>query len=191
MARSANLTADKVMDLAQDMIMERGWHAISFRDIADALGIKSASVHYYFKTKSDLGVAVVRRYAEARQHTLDDITSSGKSPDQKLKLFAGAFRDRLVGDRNCLSGVLGAERRGLPDEVAREVQAFFAGNLAWLEQVFREGKRDGVLTFPGTVTAQAEAYMALMEGTLILLSGGAAPRQFDRLLSATLASLTK
>ena len=54
-------TIDRLLDAAEDGMRLRGYHAVSFRELAMALGIKSASVHYYFRQKEDLGLALVAR----------------------------------------------------------------------------------------------------------------------------------
>jgi AcrR family transcriptional regulator len=57
-------TRQVIMDTAQAMVQAKGYNALSFRELAKAVGIKSASIHYYFPTKGDLGAALARRYTE-------------------------------------------------------------------------------------------------------------------------------
>ena len=56
--KALSKTLDKLMDAAENSVRMRGYHAVSFRDLADELGIKSSSVHHYFPRKEDLAVAV-------------------------------------------------------------------------------------------------------------------------------------
>ncbi|MEM7678447.1 MAG: TetR/AcrR family transcriptional regulator, partial [Myxococcota bacterium] len=53
---------DAILKAAEEMVRQGGYNAFSFRAIADVVGIKSSSVHYYFPTKEDLGVAVAKYY---------------------------------------------------------------------------------------------------------------------------------
>ena len=59
-----NERASQIIDSAIRMIRAGGYHSFSFRQIAAELGIKSASIHYHFPTKEDLGVALTKRYTE-------------------------------------------------------------------------------------------------------------------------------
>jgi len=52
---------NRILDEAQSMAQLHGFNGFSFRDIAASVGIKPASIHYYFQTKEQLGVALVRR----------------------------------------------------------------------------------------------------------------------------------
>jgi len=119
-------TVEKLLDATERRIRQNGYHAVSFRDLADELGIKSASVHYHFRRKEDLGKAVVERYSAKFFKALDS------APDP-LAAYCDVFEQALKRDEAiCLCGVLGAETRGLPDDVAAEVKRFFEANLAWL-----------------------------------------------------------
>lgn len=124
-------TSTQILDLAERAIRLRGYHAVSFRDLADELGIKSASIHYHFRHKEDLGLAVVDRYAERIKAAIG-AAAPNTWPDA-LASFCGVYRDALVkNDLQCLCGMLAAESRGLPDKVSERVSQFFQDNIAWL-----------------------------------------------------------
>ena len=63
---------EEILDVAEAMIRTRGYNAFSTRDVADAVGIKAASVHYYFPTKADIGAAVTERYTARFINELGD-----------------------------------------------------------------------------------------------------------------------
>ena len=63
-----NATKTKIMDTAEGFIVQGGYNAFSFRDIAEAVGIKSASVHYHYPTKADLVSAVMVRSPKPLQN---------------------------------------------------------------------------------------------------------------------------
>ena len=51
--------ATHILDVAQQLIQTRGYNAFSYADIASQVGIRTATIHYYFPTKADLGREVV------------------------------------------------------------------------------------------------------------------------------------
>ena len=55
---------DRILEAAEARLRSDGYGAVSFRDLANDVGVKSASVHYHFPRKEDLGVAVVKAYTE-------------------------------------------------------------------------------------------------------------------------------
>lgn len=133
---TTSLTAENIKDLAEGYIRSRGYNSFSFREIANDLGIKSASVHYHFPTKSDLAVAVAKRYNERFFEQLGDPQDSEMAPKDLLQRYIAAFRSALINDRKiCLCGALGAEAESLPEPVVQETRRFFQENLQWLATV--------------------------------------------------------
>ena len=55
---------NNILDVAERRMRMSGYNAVSFRDIAGEIGIKSASLHYHFPKKADLGLALVERYSD-------------------------------------------------------------------------------------------------------------------------------
>lgn len=157
-----NATAELILDAAEKRIRTGGYYAVSFRDLADDVSVKSASVHYHFPAKTDLGVALVKRY---RQRFFEDLdVRTGKAtPRQKLRAFVEAYRDVLdQGGTICLCGMLGAESGGLPDAVTRTVRAFFEANIAWIRAALEEG------SLSDTPKDDATLFVATLQGALIL-----------------------
>lgn len=129
--KSYSPKASEILDVAETQMRKGGFDAVSFRDLATAVGVKSASVHYHFPAKTDLGQAVVARYANRILDSLGDPTDK-RSLASKLKLLFGVYTKALhEGDAVCLCVQLGAEARYLPDDVNTEVVAFFDGLIGW------------------------------------------------------------
>lgn len=182
-------TAELVLDVAQSLVQTRGFNGFSFRDLAAAIGVKSASIHYHFPSKADLGVALVRRYRREFEEVLGDTAARHSSVPARLKAFVEIFRTSLEEDRLCLCGMLGAERDSLPPEVAAAVRDFFIFCEDWLALQMKQGRQDGALGFAGSPQVAALQLLALLEGGLIVARSLGDPARFDRLVSCFLRGL--
>ncbi|MBU2979340.1 TetR/AcrR family transcriptional regulator [Alteromonas sp. C1M14] len=124
---------EQLLKVAENKVRQGGYSNFSFREIANEVGIKSASVHYHFPTKADLGAALAHQYTDvflAALGNVDDIKARGENP---IDVYTAIFRGSLINeDKMCLCGLLGAQNESLPDKVQVEVKRFFAKNLAWL-----------------------------------------------------------
>ncbi len=130
-------SATKILDIAERRMRQTGYNAVSYRDIADEIGIKSASLHYHFPKKEELGVALVQRYTENFSAALLTISSEGKTPKQNIQAFAEIYSHELKQRRLvCLCAVLGAEAAGLPERINEKVNQFFIGNVEWLKDQY-------------------------------------------------------
>lgn len=150
--------SEEILDAAERMVRQGGYNAFSFRDIATAVGVKSASVHYHFPTKEALGTALAERYTQGFLGTLGDPLSF-PSPAVAIARYVDTVRQALLKDRMmCLCGMLGAEFSALPAPVQAETRAFFLKNTAWLEKAL------------GGPQARAHALhiIATVEGAMIL-----------------------
>ena len=54
-------TRERILDAALDLMSERGYGAVSVRDLADAVGIKGASLYKHFAGKREAFDALIAR----------------------------------------------------------------------------------------------------------------------------------
>ena len=157
-------SANRILDIAETRMRRTGYNAVSYRDIASEMGIKSASLHYHFPQKKDLGVALVKRYAANFNTRLSEKIKDTKPPQDKLNAFVELCRNALEDhELICLCAVLGAEAPGIPEEVTAEVRTFFTGGIDWLTGIFTEMSSSDP-------AAKAKVTVSLIEGAMIVSS---------------------
>lgn len=168
-------TATQILDVAQQLIQARGYNGFSYADIAAAVGIKKASIHYYFPSKSDLCRTVIRRHRLTFAAQLAQIDGHSSDAAQKLKAYLQLYADiQHVPELVCVCGMLAADVQSLPSTVHLEVQGFFTDNEAWLTNVIAQGVQVGVLHIAGSVagseSAQQEAQLLVagVQGALLV-----------------------
>ncbi len=180
-------TRDRIIAAAEVRMRDGGYHGFSFREIAADVGIKSASVHHHFPAKEDLAFAVVDGYTERFIETLGDPADPGKSPGALIDRYIDLFRRALIVERRmCLCGLLGSEVKALPDRVSVGTRTFFQRHIEWLSKVFRSA--DPAAT-QDVIDARAMRFVATLEGALLVAQSLDEPEVFERIVSATLATL--
>jgi TetR/AcrR family transcriptional repressor of nem operon len=128
------------MTAARAMVQARGGNSLSFRELAKEIGIKSASAHYYFPTKGDLGAALARAYTDEFLAYLTGLSDAGKDGQRCIRDYTDVFRRPLLRDnRMGLGGILAAERPGLALEVRAEVERFPQRIAGWVLHVLTAG----------------------------------------------------
>lgn len=157
--------ADEILDAAERMARTGGYNGFSFREIAKAVGIKAASVHYHFPGKDDLGAAVARRYTDRFLDALG-APDDPAAPEELLAAYVALYRNALAGEGlMCLCGIFGAEIAALPAPVANEARTFFERNVDWLDRLFARAHPG---TDPARCRAAALRTVATLEGAMIL-----------------------
>lgn len=129
-----NDRASQIIDIAIKMIREGGYHSFSFRQIASELDIKSASIHYHFPSKEDLGVAVVKRYSEQFLESLNNPSEHKKPADFYIEAFQNSLEQHQSA---CVCGILAAEAGRLPQAILETLSEFTTKNIDWLDQALR------------------------------------------------------
>lgn len=119
---------DQILDIAEAFTQTQGYNAFSYRDIAEKVGIKTSSIHYYFPNKADLGKAVVKRHIEMLCNELDHIIhSKSLSARKKLESIIDGIiaKTYMSGRKMCLGGMLASDVSTLPESIQKEVRIFF------------------------------------------------------------------
>ncbi|MBV7483998.1 TetR/AcrR family transcriptional regulator [Bordetella sp. BOR01] len=158
-------TREQLLDHAQALIMQRGYNGFSYRDLADRVGVKTASIHYYFPCKDDLLIQVIEAYgaqAAARVQAIDATLPAKERLDRYAAMVQGTPADRV-----CLCGMLAADFASLSDRARLSLQAFFRLNEAWLAKVIADGLSDGTLKWPGDPEAAGRCLFAAFQGALM------------------------
>ncbi len=154
-------TKERIMESARLTLQDLGYSGLSFRELAKDVGIKSASIHYYFATKGELAATLVRNYTAHYAGYLDGMLAQGLDPEtclaRYIDVFAGTLRN---GNRMCLAGILAAERNDLPDDVRAEVIKFGDMNEQWLARVLAQRGR----ATPEELRHRARAIFAAISG---------------------------
>jgi TetR/AcrR family transcriptional repressor of nem operon len=182
MAGSTTDTKQTIMDAARVMVQARGYNALSFREVAKEVGIKSASIHYHFPTKGDLGAALARQYTEDAIAFFDNMTAASLDLTTCMDKYAAIFRAALVNNnRMCLCGILAAEYDDLPPEVRVEVDRFTDANVSWLTQLLSARKSK---LSKEQIKDQALAIFSAMEGAQLVARGRGDVAAYDQTIKA-------
>ena len=127
---------EAILAAARRTAQVHGYAGLNFRDLAQDVGIKSSSIHYYFPSKADLGAAVAQRYWEDTAAVLEALADGTGDPLACLREYPKIFRVSLENEnRLCLCSFMAAEYDDLPENVRTQVQAFTDVNVAWLRKV--------------------------------------------------------
>jgi TetR/AcrR family transcriptional regulator, transcriptional repressor for nem operon len=158
---------DQILDLAQSLVQLRGYNAMSYRDLADEIGIKTSSIHYYFPSKEDLGLALMQRYRLGMKGAIAQIENEASDPKLRIKRFIALFVATVRVDKICLGGMFASDTNSLPELMQNEVREFYIENEAWLSNVLKQGREQGQFSFSGSPKTKAEAIFSALEGVMI------------------------
>ncbi|MBO4461017.1 MAG: TetR/AcrR family transcriptional regulator [Clostridiales bacterium] len=100
-------TREKIMDVALHMFSERGYEAVSVRDICGEVGIKESTLYYHFKNKKDILDSLVEKFKSHIDSLLRHVDEIDADPDSKndedksLKMMDSYMMDSYLFDPFC------------------------------------------------------------------------------------------
>ncbi|MEL6822830.1 MAG: TetR/AcrR family transcriptional regulator [Calditrichota bacterium] len=137
-------TRRRILKTAGKMLLANGYNGFSYRDIAEEVGIRKASIHYHFPSKAELGAAIVRNYHEWLIRWAEEMDTKHDTCFARLDAFFKLYRDFFgVGEKICMNGVLSANLNGLPEEMKEEFRKLLRFEHAWMKRVIKEGQESG------------------------------------------------
>lgn len=163
-----NETAKRILDIAEKLTQTQGFNAFSYKDIQAELGIKTASIHYYFPTKQDLAVGMVERYIDQYQLTLNEIEVKYDTAFDKLKALGNVFVKTARNGKVCLCGMLASDILSLSVDAQKQLQKFFEINEKWIAEVLRQGIANKEIRNDIDPKSVAALYLATLEGGALI-----------------------
>ena len=86
-------TSERILDAAQAMAQKRGYNGVSYRDISQVVGVRTASIHYHFASKEILFTALAERYRTTIIERLEEV--SGEAGDALARVKSSSVRTRM------------------------------------------------------------------------------------------------
>lgn len=184
-------TYEKIIELANVCIQERGFQGFSYADLESGIGIRKASIHHHFPSKADLVRTVVELYRAEAREGLALLDRQLGDPLLALNAYVDYWSSCIAGGTSpfCICAMLAAEAPMIPDEIADEVRGHFEDLSGWLTITLEKGAAQGQLRLQGTPADEAKAFMASVHGAMLAARGFGDTATFAALARLSIARL--
>jgi len=109
------MTRDEILAAAAQIISQKGFHATSMQDIAQAVNLQKASLYYHISSKQEILVAVLDRALDLFIANMEEVMSRSLPPDEMLRQAMRVYMITILEHRD-LASVLLLEHRSLEPE---------------------------------------------------------------------------
>ena len=170
-----SITRERIMELAEELILTKGYNAFSYQDISSELGVKNAAIHYYFPSKANLGTSIVKNNMQRFDEMVENMEirkfNEWEQLESFLRIYAKSNRERKI----CVIGSLGPDFNTLPEASQNELKKMTTSIIQWLSSILETGRSKGIFAFKGDAKNRA----------LLVLSNMVASLQLSRVLDKT------
>ena len=132
----------ELLETALRLFREKGYHATSMQDIADALGLRKASLYHYIKSKEDLLVPAYQYTIDAHARRLEEIANSPGSARERLSRAITSHLQAIIEHADLFALYL-REVESLPEPLRQAVRATNRAYRVRLASIIRQGVEAG------------------------------------------------
>ncbi len=169
MAKRRDITRDELLDEAEHLLRNHGYNGFSIRDVGEAVGISSASVHHHYPTKGDLAAAVLHRYRERWNAKLGAIAMEHEDWRGRVAAVVAAFAGMVVGKGSaCLLAIACVDHASLSNAAQAETKLLHENLTGWLARFTVEAKKREEIAASHDAGTMAESLLSTLQGALLL-----------------------
>ncbi len=166
-------TRDQILDAAARLIHLQGYHCTSLDDVLRESGVGKGNFYYYFKSKEDLGYAIIDRVTRGFiERTLEPVFGDPLG-DPVAQIHA--FLDRVLDNqrqRKCVGGCpignLASELSDVHEGFRRRLAGIFTEWRSRLTEALSRGQAAGRVRQDFEPSDVAQFLVAALEGAILL-----------------------
>ncbi len=168
----ASATKRKIIEAAARLVYQNGFHATSLDMVAQAANVNRGSLYYFFRSKKNLGFAVIEHYESLLHENYltpsFDMEASGR---EKIRRLAESYARMPIQDSPCCGcpiGNLSLELSALDEEMRMRLKEVWDGVFERIALVLAQSQAEGEL--PGEIAplVYARSFFSQMQGAHII-----------------------
>jgi len=176
MARDGSSTRDKILDTAEELILERGYAGVSVDSIINRLGITKGAFFHHFRNKQALADALLKRFGDQDLALNDNFRARAeklsRDPLQQFLIYIGLFEEMFESMTEPFPGCLFAsytyELQQFDDAtqryIADSVRRWRSDLQGWLETIMEQYPPK----LPVDSASLADGLNTVLEGAFIM-----------------------
>lgn len=163
----------KLISTAADLVYKQGWNATGINQILGEAQVPKGSFYYYFQSKEDLGVAIIKHHSEQFEQiyskTILNDTLTGRQGIENYFLEAIA-QFKANGLRwGCPVGSFSNEVADTTAKIADACREFMTRFFAVLQSSIERGQKDGSIKAKQDSMTLALELTAIWQGALLCM----------------------
>jgi AcrR family transcriptional regulator len=156
---------ERILDVARDLFLAKGFAATSMQEIADAVGMTKPALYYHFRDKQDLLLAVLGREMEEGQRAFFATVTAEPTLRRRLEQGASWTFSRIQGD---LGRLMSDMHRVLPADRVHEFKCSHPMPVDLVKQILVDAKASGELGCEEDMDVLARLYVGMIFGQLAM-----------------------
>ena len=142
----------QILNAAAQIIRQKGFHATSMQDIAEAVHLQKASLYHHFNSKQEILLMLLDQAVDLLAERVGPVVSQNLPADQKLREAVRCYLEAEAERRDLIS-VLLLEYRSLdPELLSRHIPRRDRLERQW-RSIVQQGIDSGIFCIPDPALA--------------------------------------
>jgi AcrR family transcriptional regulator len=181
-------TREKILRATKELLWERGFEAMSPRDVMARSGAGQGSLYHHFSGKLDLARAALAEMAAEEMESMEAIFAPNKKPLTRIEDYLSRERDAL---RGCRMARLANEMAMARPEFRVSISDYLQRIEELLAKALREAQAAGEIVADADDKTLAAMFLAIVEGGFVLARAHWDPGRMKRALAGAQQVLAK
>jgi AcrR family transcriptional regulator len=162
--RSEKDRRGQILRAARSVFIERGFLAARVEDVARRAGLSKGAVYFYYASKRELFLSLVREEQENTYHFLDVVETDDRPAEVKLLDLGIKYLDYFAGLKTPPRFFLMMSEMAIrDDEIQEELQATHRRFIGAVSRILAQGMAEGSFR-KGDPEAAAQVLKAVIDG---------------------------
>ncbi|QMV75613.1 TetR/AcrR family transcriptional regulator [Comamonas piscis] len=160
-------TQEKIIQLTNTLVQQRGFQGFSYADLEAGIGIRKASIHHHFPSKTDLGLA----YCDYKTQQFQELAAALRQLPAgvpRLKGYLDAFADCAAQGQMCGAYAMLTDSHLLLPELQIAVYRLAQTEQHLLQDILATGQHSKQLHLAQPPAAMAMVVSSALKGALLL-----------------------
>jgi TetR/AcrR family transcriptional repressor of nem operon len=183
--KKAQATRKRILDAAANLMMEKGFGRTKLDEILLKARVRKGNFYYYFKSKEDMGLAVLQEFAAPLTHDwIGGLLGAGEGHGKALLELPDTLpaSDRIRNAAGNPVTNLAFELCDLSDDYRKSIANTLMGIQQLYEEELRNLSETGTAKLPARPREVASYVMSLVEGAVMLYRLNRDPAQLKKTL---------
>ncbi|MBV1888600.1 MAG: TetR/AcrR family transcriptional regulator [Urechidicola sp.] len=164
-------TIDNILEIGADLILKNGYNNVGLNKILETANIPKGSFYYYFKSKEDFGIQVIKYYSENSLSFLNSyLTDDSKNPKERIISFFEDMQNVYMTKEykeGCLLGNCSLELSDMSEAFSNSVASELSKWQECFEKCIQEGQDDKTIKKDESAKEMSDIVLTTWEGSLL------------------------
>ncbi|TSE08300.1 MULTISPECIES: TetR/AcrR family transcriptional regulator [Aquimarina] len=164
-------TVDNILAIGTDLVLKKGYNNLGILEVLETAKIPKGSFYYYFKSKEDFGIQLIKYYSEHSLKILNSyLKDTSKNPRERLLSFFNDMKN-VYSDKGfkegCLLGNCSLELSDVSESFSTVISSELDKWQFCFEDCIIEGQNTGVISADKSSVDMSNFILSGWEGAIL------------------------